>query len=60
MNPKNPEELQFLSELLKKLGVNAKILSDMDTEDLGLALLMKEADRSEVTSEEEVIAKLKG
>ena len=60
VNPKNPQELQFLSELLKKLGVDSKVLSDEDTEDLGLAVLMKDVDRSDVVTEEEVMAKLKG
>ena len=60
VNPKNPQELQFLSELLQKLGVDAKVLSDEDTEDLGLAVLMKDVDRSDVASEDEVMSKLKG
>ncbi len=60
VNPKNPQELQFISELLQKLGVDAKVLSDEDTEDFGLAVLMKDVDRSDVASEDEVMAKLKG
>ncbi len=51
VNPKSQEELQFLSELLKKLGV--------DSEDLGLAFLMKDVDRSDFVPEEEVMKKLK-
>ena len=60
INPKSTKELKFISELLKKLGVNSTVLSDEDTEDLGLSLLMKDADRSDLASEEEVMAKLKG
>jgi hypothetical protein len=60
INPKNPQELQFISELLQKLGVDAKVLSDEDTEDLGLAVLMRDVDRSVVATEDEVMAKLKG
>lgn len=59
INPKNPKELKFISELLNKLGVDAKVLSDEDTEDLGLSLLMKEVDRSDIASEEEVLKKLR-
>lgn len=59
INPKSSEELKFISELLKKLGVKSKIISDEDTEDLGLSLLMKDVDRSDVASEEEVMTKLK-
>ena len=58
INPKDPEELQFLSDLLQKLGVNSKILSDEDAEDLGLAILMKDVDRSDTVFEEEILRKL--
>lgn len=60
VSPKNPNEFQFLSELLKKLGADVKVLSDEDMEDIGLSILLKEADRSEVASEEDVLSKLKG
>lgn len=60
VSPKNPNEFQFLSELLKKLGADVKVLSDEDMEDIGLSILLKEADRSEVASEEEVLSNLKG
>lgn len=60
VNPKSQQELQFLSELLKKLGVESKVLSDEDTEDLGLTVLMKDVDRSDVVSEEDIMKKLKG
>ena len=58
VNPKSQQELQFLSELLKKLGVDSKILSDEDSEDLGLADLMKDVDRSDFVPEEVIIKKL--
>ncbi len=60
VSPKNPNEFQFLSELLKKLGADVKVLSDEEMEDIGLSILLKEADRSEVASEEDVLSKLKG
>ncbi len=60
VNPKSPQELQFLAELLKKLGVDSKVLSDEDTEDLGLSVLMKDVDRTDLASNDEVMAKLKG
>jgi len=58
VNPKNEKELRFVSELLEKLGVNSKVLSDEEQEDLGLSLLMKDSNRSEVVSQEEVFNKL--
>jgi hypothetical protein len=60
INPKSPQELKFISELLQKLGVKSKVISDEDTEDLGLSLLMKDVDRSDIVSEDEIMAKLKG
>ena len=60
INPKSPKELKFISELLNKLGVESKVLSDEDTEDLGLSLLMKDVDRSDIVPKEEVMAKLNG
>lgn len=59
VNPKNPEEFKFLSELLDKLGIEAKVLSDEDLEDIGLSIMMKDLNRSDLTSEKEVIDKLK-
>lgn len=47
-------------ELLQKLGVNSKVLTDEEQEDLGLSILMKDADRSDVVPESEIIAKLQG
>ncbi|MBX2943501.1 MAG: hypothetical protein KF860_14275 [Cyclobacteriaceae bacterium] len=60
INPKSQQELQFLSELLKKLGVDSKVLSEEDSEDLGLAFLMKDVDRSDIVSEDDIMKKLQG
>ncbi|CAD5271039.1 MULTISPECIES: hypothetical protein [unclassified Imperialibacter] len=60
VNPQSEEEFQFISELLKKLGVDSTVLSDEDAEDLGLSILMKDVDRSDFASEDELMAKLKG
>ncbi|PIQ49719.1 MAG: hypothetical protein COW03_03500 [Cytophagales bacterium CG12_big_fil_rev_8_21_14_0_65_40_12] len=58
VNPKNIEEFQFLTELLKKLNIEAKVLSDEQVEDLGLSFLMKEADKNDIVSKEEIMSKL--
>ena len=54
------DEFEFISALLKKHGIKSKVLKDEDIEDIGLTVLMKEADRSDLASEEEVMNKLKG
>lgn len=48
----------MISKLLKKMGVKSRILSESDLEDLGLSLLMKEANRDEIVAEEEILYKL--
>jgi len=60
IQPKNSTELKFINELLGKLGIRSKPLSEEMAEDLGLALLMREADLTERVDEEEVMRKLKG
>ena len=59
VHPKNKEEFEFITHLLKKHGIESKILSEEEVEDIGLSLLMKEADISEKVSEDEVRYKLK-
>jgi hypothetical protein len=59
VSPKSQKEFQFISELLSKLGVSSKVLSDEELEDLGLAVMMKDVDRSDVASEDEIMQKLK-
>ncbi len=44
INPKDFVELNFLKSLLEKLGVQPKVLSEEDIEDLGLSVLMKDID----------------
>ena len=60
ISPKDPDEFQFIKNLLEKLGVKSKVLSDEAIEDLGMSLLMKETDRSERVAEIEILNKLKG
>lgn len=57
INPKNEQELQLINELLMKMGVDAKVLLDEDSEDLGLALMMKDLDLTETAPESEIMAK---
>jgi hypothetical protein len=59
VNPKDEQEFAFVTELLEKLGVDAKFISEEDIEDIGLSLLLKQADRSDLVSEDEIRSKLK-
>ncbi|NVJ47955.1 MAG: hypothetical protein HWE21_18580 [Cytophagia bacterium] len=59
INPKDEKELLFISQLLTKMGVNSKILSEEEKEDLGLSIMMREVDRNTRVAEDEIIYKLK-
>lgn len=54
------EEILFLESLLKKLKIKAKLLSDEEKEDIGLAMLMKQTNTSKTVSYEKVMKKLRG
>lgn len=58
ISPKSDEEAQFILDLLKRLKVSAMTLSDREKEDWGLGLLMKEADRSQKVSKDDIMGKL--
>lgn len=51
--------MELLSQLLKKLNIETAFISPEEKEDLGLKLLMREADRKKTVSKNSVIKKLK-
>ncbi len=57
---KNRSELKLIKELVKRMGLEYKSLSEEEIEDLGLTILMKQADRSKTVSRETVMRKLDG
>ena len=54
INPKDEKELIFISQLLNRMGVENKVLSEEEKEDLGLSVMMREADRNNVVAEDEI------
>jgi len=58
VQPKTKAEMQLVSEVLKKMRIASKILSPEEREDLGLEMLMKQANRSEKVSKSKIMAKL--
>jgi len=58
ITPKSESELKFIAELLKKLGIDSKVMSVDEMEDTGLSLLMKEADRTKRVSRNAIMKKL--
>ena len=59
ITPKNSSDLKLIETLLSKLGIASRSLTSEQTEDAGLAILMKEADRTKKISREAVMKKLK-
>lgn len=57
--PKNHSELKFIEEFLRKIGVASKELTNDEKEDIGLSILMKQADRKRTVSRETIMKKLK-
>jgi hypothetical protein len=58
ITPKNKDEAKIITDLLAKMNINSKVISDEEKEDIGLLLMMKEADRNEKVSRDEIIKKL--
>jgi hypothetical protein len=54
----NRSDLELLKKLVNKMGLQSKSLSEEDIEDIGLAIMMKKADRSKTISREKVFEKL--
>lgn len=58
ITPKNSNEFKFVSELLKKLGVDSSALSKDELEDIGLSKLMHNVDKTQKVSRSEIMKKL--
>ncbi len=59
ITPKNRSEFELLSKLFRKMGISSKTLTEEEKEDIGLSLMMREADRSKKVSKETILKKLK-
>lgn len=58
ITPKDTKELNFVSELLQKMGISSKVLSEEEKEDAGLLLMMQESDKNDTVSRQEIVSKL--
>ena len=57
---KDRNEMQLVSDMLKKMRITTKRLSEEEHEDLGLSKLMKQAKRTEKVSRDQVMKTLNG
>jgi hypothetical protein len=58
INLRTKDEVKIVTELLKRMNISSKVITDEEKEDMGLLMMMKEADRNEKVSREEVMKKL--
>jgi hypothetical protein len=58
ITPKNENEFKFISNLLKKLGVNSSTLSKDELEDIAMSKLLRGVDKSKKVSRSEILKKL--
>jgi len=58
VTPNSSEDLSLLKLLLEKLRFPVRVLTEDEKEDIGLGILMMEADRNERVSREEIMRKL--
>ena len=58
ITPKSKIELQFITDLLKRLQISSRRLTIEEREDIGLAMMMKDVDRSKTVSKETIMKKL--
>lgn len=58
LKPKDSQELKLITDLLDKMKVPSKVLTEEEMEDAGLAVMMNEVDRTETVSRESIFKKL--
>lgn len=54
------KDLNKLKKLIQDMGMESTLLSNEDIEDLGLSILIEEADRNKTVSRDEIMKKLNG
>jgi hypothetical protein len=59
ITPRNGAEMKFVSELLSKIGLEARKLDDETKENMGLAFLMSKVDRKDIVDLDEFKKSLK-
>ena len=59
IRPKNAEESDLLARLIERMGMKSHRLSEEDVLDLGLAMMMRKADKTKKVSEETVMKLLR-
>jgi len=58
INPKTRDEAKLITDLLEKMNISSKVITEEEKEDMGLLMMMKETDVNDLVSYEEVMKKL--
>lgn len=58
ITPKTEDEAKLITDLLKRMNISSSVISDEEKEDLGLLMMMKEADRNNLVSRDEIMREL--
>lgn len=58
LKTKNSKETRLIRRFADKMGIENKSLTEDEMEDMGMAKLMREADRTEYATREEVMSLL--
>ena len=58
VTPKNSNELKFVTDLLRKLGVGSSTVTQEELEDIGMSKLMRQVDKTKRASRVEIMKKL--
>ena len=59
IKPETTADLEFILSLMQKLGTTVQIVDSEELEDLGMSILLRDADRTKTVSRAEVMKKLK-
>jgi hypothetical protein len=55
ISPKTRDEAKLITDLLEKMNISSKVITEEEKEDMGLLTMILEDDRSEKVSYEEVL-----
>jgi hypothetical protein len=58
ISPKTRNEAKLITDLLAKMNIPSKVITEEEKEDIGLLIMMNEVDRDEIVSRDEVMKKL--
>ncbi len=58
VTPKNSNEFKFVTDLLKKLGIDSATVSQDELEDIGMSKLLRQVDKTKKASRSEIMKKL--